>query len=80
MPAYSQLLVASDGRAWAKLYSSDFLAPGVWHVFGVDHVWLGRVDTPASFLMMSIRTEIMAGVWRDALGVEHVRVYRVRPS
>ena len=76
LPAYYQLVVASDGNVWAQLYSPAFLAPGIWDVYGADHVWLGRVETPGSFLVTSVTSDRLAGVWRDELGVEHVRVYR----
>lgn len=76
LPAYYRVLVAADGNLWAQVYSSDF--SGAWDVFGRDRTLLGQVETPEGFIPMSILREKWAGVWRDSLGVEHVRVYRIR--
>ena len=70
--------VAEDGNVWAQVYSPDFLASAMWDVFGPDRGWLGHVQTPRGFMVTSITAESVAGVWRDNLGVEHVRVYRIR--
>jgi hypothetical protein len=31
-------------------------------------------------MTMTITGAAVAGVWRDDLGVEHVRIYRIRPG
>ena len=76
LPAYYRLLVAADENLWAQVYSSDFSGP--WDVFDRDRRLLGRVETPEGFMPMTILGESWAGVWRDELGVEHVRVYQIR--
>ena len=76
LPAYYRVLVAPDGNLWAQVYTSDF--SGAWDVFGPDRTLLGQVETPEGFIPMSIQGENWAGVWRDELGVEHVRVYHIR--
>ncbi len=78
LPAYSQVVLASDGHTWARLYSPDPSAAGRWDVFRPDGVWVGEVETPVGFVPMSISDDLMAGVWRDGLGVEYVRVYGFR--
>ena len=78
LPAYSRLIVAADGHVWAQIYSPRLLAPATWDVFSPAREWLGQVETPGGFIAMSITGEGLAGVWRDELGVEHVRVYRMR--
>ncbi len=80
LPAYSRLLSASDGHVWAQIYSADILAPATWDVFNGARRWVGQVQTPEGFMVMSITEDNVAGVWRDDLGVEHVRVYRIRPG
>jgi 6-bladed beta-propeller len=80
LPAYSRLIVAAGGHVWAQIYSPDFSAPATWDVFDEARVWMGQVQTPAGFMAMSIAGADVAGVWRDDLGVEHVRVYRIRPN
>jgi hypothetical protein len=81
LPAYARVLIAADGATWAQIYASDPLAPATWDVFGTDRAWLGQVTTPAGFVVEQIVVRPAAagsallGVWRDPLGVEHVRVY-----
>jgi hypothetical protein len=75
LPGYRQVLAADDGNVWAALYASDGS-----DVYGPDRVWRGRVATPAGFVATHITGSRMAGVWRDDLGVEYVRVYRIRAA
>lgn len=76
LPAYYQIVVADDGTSWAQIYQPDLLASAVWDVFAPDRRWLGQVATPAGFMVQAISEDTLLGVWRDELGVEHVRVYR----
>ena len=80
LPAYSGVIVASDGNAWVRLYSPDPLAPATWDIFSPEREWLGQAQTPAGFFAFSITGESLAGLWLDELGVEHVRVYEIRPG
>jgi 6-bladed beta-propeller len=80
LPAYSRLIVSADGHVWAEIYSPDPSAPATWDVFNGARAWMGQVQTPAGFTAMSITGADVAGVWRDDLGVEHVRVYRMQPG
>lgn len=77
LPAYSRLLVASDGNTWAQVYSPNTLASAMWDVFGPEREWLGQVQTPAGFFAFGITSESLVGLWLDELGVEHVRVYGI---
>lgn len=79
-PAFSDVVVASDGRLWARAYSSDIQGPGTWHVFDLEGVWLGTVGTPPGFSVQFVGDDMIVGVWRDELGVEHVRVYPFHTS
>jgi len=71
LPAYTSVLAAADGTVWAGRYQPDTL----WDVYGEEGELLGQVEMPGDFYPMSIRDGRVAGVWRDVLGVEHVRVY-----
>jgi hypothetical protein len=77
LPAYSRVLVASGGEVWARVYSQDPLEPGQWDVFTESGAFLGQVVVPPGFVPMGIRDSRLYGVWRDGLGVEHVRIYRI---
>ena len=78
LPGYSGVLAAGDGTVWAGLYSPDPVAATVWHVYAPAGEWLGGVRMPPGFTPHAIRDGRVAGVWRDSLGVEHVRVYGLR--
>lgn len=75
LPAYSQLLIDSDGRTWALIYSADPLAGGSWDVYDPDRHYLGTVTTPPGLIVSAIAGQSIAGIWRDEFGVEHVRLY-----
>lgn len=77
LPAYSALIVSSDGRIWCRIYSAEVTGPGTWDVFGKEGRWLGQVRTPPGLTVMSIDPPRLAGVWRDEMGVEYVRVHRI---
>ncbi len=72
--------MSAEGNVWAQIYSPDFFASGTWDVYGAGREWLGQVQTPAGFTVTNITSDQLVGVWRDDLGVEHVRVYRIRPG
>lgn len=77
MPGYSRILAASDGGVWARIYSPDPSGPFTWDVFTESGEWMGQVVTPADFTVMDIADGQISGVWRNDLGVEHVRVFRI---
>lgn len=75
LPAWSEVVLADDGKAWARVYSPDPLAPGRWDVFATDRRWLGTVEVAAGFHLVQVGRGILVGVWYDELGTESVRVY-----
>jgi len=78
LPGYDQIIVSDDGNVWARVYQPDLLAAAAWYVFAPGREWLGQVRTPEDFTVSAIARGNLVGVWRDTLGVEHVRVYRLR--
>ncbi len=80
LPAYARLIVSTDGHSvWAQLYSpASLLRPMTWDVFDETRRRAGQVETPRGFWPTSLSEEVVAGVWHDDVGVEHVRVYRLR--
>lgn len=78
LPGYGSVLLADHGAVWAGLYSPDPFAETTWHVFRSDGVWSGEIRMPRGFVPHSVRGSRIAGVWFDELGVEQVRVYRLR--
>jgi hypothetical protein len=77
LPAYSHVVATGDGSVWARVYAPDLFAAATWDVFDGERRWRGQVRTPAGFMLDQVRGDIVVGVWRDSLGVEHVRLYRI---
>ena len=80
MPGYDDVIVAGDGPTWARVYAPDLLAAATWDVFAPDRAWLGSVVTPAGLTVHAVAGDRVYGVWRDELGVEHIRAYRLAPA
>ena len=78
-PAFDRLLADRDGSLWARRFESDPLSrePPTWDVFDPTGAYLGPVSTPAGLAVLSISDGLLAGVYRDELGVEYVSVHRV---
>lgn len=52
--------------------------PERWEVFDSTGRWLGEVQTPPNLAVRAIARDMVLGVWKDSLDVEHVRGYRIR--
>lgn len=74
-PAFDQLLRDDRGRLWVRRYRTPEDESERWLVFE-GGTWVGQLDTPAGYEVMDIRGDRLAGVWRDPLGIEFVRVHR----
>lgn len=84
-PAFDHLLVDRAGNLWVRDYDPQREVPappatgpaGCWQVFDPGGVWLGTMQMPASFEVMDIGEDYVAGVGRTAEDVQVVRVYRL---
>jgi hypothetical protein len=83
-PAFSNLLVDSDGDAWVEEYRWGNTAgvppdprPAIWSVFAPSGAWLAQVEVPARFLLQSVTSTRAYGFYVDAVGVKHVQVYEL---
>ena len=55
------------------------LSAGItWDVFDRDGVWVTTLFTPPGFWPRWFGRDRVAGVWRDELGVDYVRVYSLQ--
>ena len=79
-PAYGDLKVDHEGNMWVAEYFIPGLTPRRWVVFRPDGWLVGRVTVPDRFSVFDIGKDWMAGLWRDELGVEHVRIHRIDKS
>jgi hypothetical protein len=78
-PAFEDLLADDLGRAWAQVYPLPDAPELEWRVFDSGR-WTARLTVPAAFQLMAISGDRLLGVWRDELGVESVRLYRIEGS
>ena len=78
-PAFDRLLADGDGNLWARRFMADLLSrePPSWDVFDPAGAWLGVVSTPGGMVVTSMRDGLVAGIYRDELGVEYVSVHRL---
>lgn len=85
LPAFSSVLVDTRGSVWVRDYTvpdDSFwlagpgrIAGGTWQVFDPDGRWLGPVAMPDELVPLEISDDAVAGIRRDGLGVEYVRVH-----
>lgn len=74
LPGYVQLVVDDEANIWAQRFSPETS----WDVFSPERAFLGHVAVPDNFQVWDVANGRVAGVYRDELGVEYVRVYRLR--
>jgi hypothetical protein len=75
-PAYGDILTDPAGRVWIAAWSPSG-APPAWTVLDPNGRLLGDVPMPAGFVPLWIGEDAVAGVHRDDVGVETVRVYPI---
>ncbi len=88
IPTVSALLVDEGrGHLWLKRYDpatdshwlrTDRVTGGEWAVLETDGRVVARISLPGGLRLMDVRGDRIAGVARDELDVERVRVYEVR--
>lgn len=76
VPTHTELVFDRLGNLWVENYRHPWEAsPRMWSVFGRDGRWLGDVELPDDLQVYEIGADYVAGIERDEIGVEHVRVY-----
>lgn len=76
LPVHGDCIVDQEGNLWVAEYSLDDQPTG-WSVFDPGGHFLGGVALPDGVRVTQIGPDFVVGVWRDALDVEQVRVYRL---
>lgn len=81
-PAYSDLLVDTEGFVWAAEHNGWFMnrigsEPRDWEVFDPEGEWLGSVRLPARFIVFEIGPDTVLGMTRDDVDVERVQLLRL---
>jgi hypothetical protein len=87
LPAFSDMHVDGRDHVWLREYVANEatagswvrtpLAPIRWIVLDPEGRWVARVRTPEGFAPLVFGDELIGGLYRDELGVEQVRVYRM---
>ena len=72
--AFDALQEDDQGVIWARRYQPPESGPEEWWLFREGRLVAG-VQAPERFRLTHVQGGRVAGVWRDDLGVEHVRVY-----
>ena len=75
MPAYSDILVDTEGNLWVADHKPFGGEQPVWNVFDPSHRLLGAVETPVRLTIFDIGPDYVMGRWQEADGTESVRVY-----
>jgi hypothetical protein len=77
-PFIASLEAGPDGTVWVYEQAKPGVEQRVYAVLDSTGTFLGRVTFPDRFEPRTIATDRVAGVWKDADDVEHVRVYPLR--
>lgn len=82
-PAHGPMIADRAGSLWVSRLVPSGLNPQPddvpipWDVFDPAGVWLGTLRTPARFNVLEVGDDYIAGIWRNDLDVQFVRVYRL---
>lgn len=77
-PAFEELVVSGEGDVWVQEFAGGSLREARWHIMsGTNGRYCGSLSLPAAFRLVDIRGGRLAGVWKDQLEVEYVRVYEL---
>ena len=76
-PAFESVRIDQLGYVWVEEYRPPGVAGPAWNVFDTDGFLAGRLEPPASFRMLDIGEEYALGVFRDALDIEFIQMYRL---
>ena len=80
-PAFSAIVVDTEGAVWVEDYRRPAAGSARWTVFSPDGALVAQVTTPLELEVYEIGPDYVLGLWRDADDVEHVRLYElVKPK
>jgi hypothetical protein len=76
-PAFRDLRIDAEGNLWIETFRHPSDDVPDWIVHDPEGRAVARVRTPPGLRIEWIGSDRIAGVWRDPLHVEHVRVHRL---
>jgi hypothetical protein len=79
VPLFAQSFVDADGRLWLSESAWPLMSapPLRWSLFSAEGAWLGDVEAPAGVTIVDSRADVVLGIWRDELDVQHVQLHRL---
>ncbi|WP_419167830.1 hypothetical protein [Candidatus Palauibacter sp.] len=89
LPALRSIHLDATGHLWVEPYFGPGVERSPFEVYAPDGTWLGSISMPpgldrgataGSAPHLEIGDDYVLGVWRDAQGVEYVRLYRLDKS
>lgn len=76
-PVLARMAAGRDGHLWVAETVPDPADPTPWSVFDREGRMVGRLETPARFLLLDAGADYLLGVQRDRDDVESVAWYRL---
>lgn len=77
LPPFGALIVDDSGRIWVQDYPLPGQSENNWLIIGPDGVVQNTLRVPSSITIRGVRGQRALTVYRDSLGEESVRVYRI---
>ena len=78
LPAFTALLGDAGDHLWARRFAPEGTTQERWAVFAPDGGFLGHVTLPEGLTLLEVGLEYVLGLDKDAEGVEHIRIHRLR--
>ena len=78
IPAYQAMLVDATSHVWLERYRLPGDTIPSWDVIAPNGRWLGPVSVPARLRVMQVGEDFVLGRHLDSLGVERIRVHRLK--
>jgi hypothetical protein len=76
-PTFQSLRVDELGWVWAEVYQPLRREASRWMIFDQSGVARGILELASDFELHDVGTDYVLGRWRDDLGIEYVRRYRL---
>ncbi len=79
-PALGPIFIDEEGRLWVSRFiptTNQWSQEDAWHLLDSDGRPLARVPLPPRARLAAVRKDRVALIMRDALDVEHLRVFRL---
>jgi hypothetical protein len=73
------LLTDDSGNVWIKRFAPPHKRDGSWLVFSSELDFRGQVRLPSEFTPFVVASDVVIGVRKDVLDVEHLEAYALAP-